>query len=188
MFDVTGQEFFDRFIDAGSFASVDLVNQLARGKVEGTAMADLSQILAVDPPSVAQLDSDDVPGFVALAHHLHEVFDVLDRGDIDAAASRLNDLLATHPAHPYLAKEQGRWRVHHHPVNAELVPMWTSICAESLARLIGAGEWERLGTCEATGCRRVYLDESKNASRRFCSTTCNNRTRSAAYRRRHPTA
>lgn len=184
---MTGQVLFDRYVDAGAFVSVALVNELAPGRPDDTAMAILSRLLAVDPPSVEQLDPDDVPGFLALADRLQDVFDHLDREDIDAAASRLNELLATHPAHPHLAKEHGRWRVHHHPVDAAIVPMWTSICAESLARLIGAGEGRRLGTCEAVGCRRVYLDESKNASRRFCSTACNNRVKSAAYRRRHAT-
>jgi hypothetical protein len=179
---VTGQGLFDRDVDAGVFASVDLVNQASHA--DGTALSALSRILAVDPPSAARLGPGDVPGFAALAGGLHDVFEAIDHDDVDSAAARLNDLLALHPAHPYLAKEGGRWRVHHHAVDAEVVPMWTAICAESLARLIGDGEWGRLGTCGAAGCTRVYLDESKNATRRFCSTTCNNRARSAAYRRR----
>jgi hypothetical protein len=62
--------------------------------------------------------------------------------------------------------------MHRHPVDAALVPMWTSICAEGLARMIGAGHGDRLGTGERTGRERVPFDLSKNASRRFCSTTC----------------
>ena len=96
--------------------------------------------------------------------------------------------MAVHPAHPHLAKEQGRWRLHHHPVDAALVPMWTAICAEGIARMIGAGHGDRLGTCEATDCGRVFVDLSKNASRRFCSTTCQNRVKAAAFRRRRATA
>ena len=61
--------------------------------------------------------------------------------------------------------------------------MWTAICAEGLARMIGAGDAGRLGTCAADGCRRVFLDGSRNASRRFCSTTCQNRAKTAAFRR-----
>ncbi|WP_300013562.1 CGNR zinc finger domain-containing protein [Pseudonocardia sp.] len=181
---MTGQDVFDRYIDAGAFAAADLVNDMA----PGVELPVLARILAVDPPSVARLVPADVPGFVALAHRLREVFADLGRGDVDAAAARLNNLLAAHPAHPYLAKEGGRWRVHHHPVDAAVLPMWTAICAENLARLIGAGEWRRLGTCEAAACERVFLDESKNSGRRFCSSTCNNRARSAAYRRRRATA
>jgi hypothetical protein len=180
----------DGYADAGVLAAVDLVNEFAAAPAGGApmptsdALVTLARILAVDPPSIAQLREGDAPGFVGLAHRLHVIFDDLRAGDVDAAASRLNDLLAKHPAHPHLAKEEGLWRLHHHPVDAALVPMWTSICAEGMARIIGAGHGDRLGTCEAPDCDRVFLDVSKNASRRFCSTTCQNRVKAAAFRHR----
>ena len=93
-------------------------------------------------------------------------------------------MLASHPAHPHLAKERGRWRLHHHPVEAGPAPMWTAICAEGLARAIGAGDAHRLGSCAGSDCERLFYDASKNASRRFCSTTCQNRIKTAAFRRR----
>jgi predicted RNA-binding Zn ribbon-like protein len=63
--------------------------------------------------------------------------------------------------------------------------MTTAICAEGLARVVGAGEARRLGTCADVGCERVFIDVSKNGSRRFCSTTCQNRVKAAAFRERH---
>jgi predicted RNA-binding Zn ribbon-like protein len=42
----------------------------------------------------------------------------------------------------------------------------------------------RVGTCAADGCADVYVDVSARAHRRFCSVTCQNRTRVAAFRRR----
>jgi predicted RNA-binding Zn ribbon-like protein len=187
---VTSQVAFDRYADAGVLASVELINELAPGPAgeapvpAGRTVAALARVLAVDPPSVAQLRAADAPGFLALAHRLGEVFADLDGGDVDAAAARLNEMLADHPAHPHLAKEDGRWRLHHHPVDAALVAMWTSICAEGVARAIGAGHAERLGTCARPECHRVFLDLSKNTSRRFCSTTCQNRVKAAAFRHR----
>jgi predicted RNA-binding Zn ribbon-like protein len=62
--------------------------------------------------------------------------------------------------------------------------MWTAICAEGLARMLSAGLGDRLGTCEAPGCERVFLDQSKKGSRRFCSTTCQKRVKAAAFRLR----
>jgi predicted RNA-binding Zn ribbon-like protein len=50
--------------------------------------------------------------------------------------------------------------------------------------MIGAGYGDRFGTCEGTGCGRVFLDVSKNGSRRFCSLACQNRVKAAAYRSR----
>lgn len=179
----------DSYSDAGVLVAVDLVNELARCEL-GTQTARvrarpiLSRILAVDPPSVAQLRESDGPGFMALARSLGQVFQDLHERDVDAAAARLNHLLAKHPAHPHLAKEQGRWRLHHHPTDMALVPMWTAICAEALARMLGVGHADRFGTCEAPDCERVYFDVSKNASRRFCSTTCQNRVKATAFRLR----
>ncbi len=177
----------DSYEDAGILAALELVNQLAIGQPEGdtdATLAALGEILAVDPPSVAQLRRTHVPAFVALAGELHEIFGHLRDHDVDVAASRLNRLLADHPAHPHLAKEDGRWRLHHHPAAASLVPMWTSICAEAMARMIAAGHAHRFGTCEDPECNRVFVDVSRNASRRFCSTTWQNRIKAAAFRRR----
>ena len=157
---------------------------LRRGESTEAALAAITQILAVDPVSLAMLGEADVPGFIALARRLHQVFGDLHGGDLDTAASRLNELLAEHPAHPHLAKEDGRWRLHHHPLDSSLVPMWTSICAENIARQISAGHGQRLGTCEDADCGRVFIDVSRNGSRRFCSTTCQNRIKTAAFRRR----
>ena len=175
-------------------ASVALVNELALGHAGGKPMPTsgarpaLARVLAVDPPSVAQLTDGHGPGFVALARRLQDVFSDLHIGDVDGAATRLNDLLAEHPANPHLAKEDGRWRLHHHPVDVDLVGMWTSICAEGMARMIGSGWADRLGTCAGNDCDRVFVDLSKNASRRFCSTTCQNRVKAAAFRLRRVAA
>ncbi len=184
---MTGQVQLDSYADAGVFAAVELINELGAtqaGARPAELLAVIAKILAVDPPSVAALKGRDVPGFTALAGELRQVFDDMGGGEVDAAAARLNDLLAEHPAHPHLAKEDGRWRLHHHPVDAALVPMWTSICAEALARMIAAGHADRFGTCEDSDCNRVFFDVSRNGSRRFCSTTCQNRIKAAAFRRR----
>jgi predicted RNA-binding Zn ribbon-like protein len=180
----------DRYADAGIPTAVQLVNTLARRDRGAEApptdrvLPSLRKILALDPPSVAMLREKDAPGFLALARALRRIFDDLDRRDLDSAAGRLNELLARHPAHPHLAKEQGRWRMHHHPADVALVPMWSSVCAEAMARMVGAGHGERFGSCEAPACGRVFFDVSRNGSRRFCSTTCQNRVKAAAFRRR----
>jgi predicted RNA-binding Zn ribbon-like protein len=45
-------------------------------------------------------------------------------------------------------------------------------------------EPERLGTCASTSCGDAFADASPGAHRRFCSITCQNRERVAAFRRR----
>jgi predicted RNA-binding Zn ribbon-like protein len=185
---MTGQVNLDSYADAGVLTAVDLVNALAPASGEGPRREDLlpsiKKILSADPPSAAMLRSADAPGFLALAQALRGVFEDLRRKSLDGAAARVNDLLAKHPAYPHLAKEQGRWRMHHHPMNMALVPMCSAICAEAMARMIGAGHAHRFGTCEAPDCGRVYFDLSKNGSRRFCSVACQNRVKAAAFRLR----
>lgn len=180
----------DSYKDAGLLVATHLVNEFAPNTGRETPLsaregvAALTRILAIDPPSVAALTQTHVPAFVALARKLREVFADLKRRDIDTAAANLNDLLAAHPAHPHLAKERGVWHLHHHPHDAPLVAMWTAICAAGLAAMIGDAEAQRLGTCERSDCGRVYVDVSKNASRRFCSLTCQNRVKVAMFRER----
>ncbi|CAG0930673.1 hypothetical protein PLCT1_01441 [Planctomycetaceae bacterium] len=43
---------------------------------------------------------------------------------------------------------------------------------------------ERLRSCAAEPCRKVFIDGSRNHSRRFCSDRCSNRYNTAAFRER----
>jgi predicted RNA-binding Zn ribbon-like protein len=48
------------------------------------------------------------------------------------------------------------------------------------------GTLDRLKTCAAEECRRVFFDRSKPATRRWCmSTLCGNRIKTRTYRERH---
>jgi predicted RNA-binding Zn ribbon-like protein len=178
----------DSYIDAGVFAAVSLANDLSEnsrsdGKYDlELALNAIRRALAIDPPSVASLKITDVPDFVALARQLRKVFECLDAAKIDEAAEILNRILSDYPAAPHLAKENGLWRLHHHSANAAVVAMWSSICAEGVARMIGAQAAQRLAICAASDCDRAFVDLTKNASRKFCSTTCQNRTKTAAFR------
>jgi predicted RNA-binding Zn ribbon-like protein len=46
------------------------------------------------------------------------------------------------------------------------------------------GGLERFGICDASTCDDVFVDISRNRSRRYCSDTCTTRQNVAAYRRR----
>jgi predicted RNA-binding Zn ribbon-like protein len=49
---------------------------------------------------------------------------------------------------------------------------------------LGSDLGGRLGVCSAPACDRVYVDGSKNGTRRFCSTRCQSRVKAAAHRSR----
>ena len=146
----------------------------------------LASILKEDPPSLEALRASHMQGFLDLARTLRQVFRSLVEGRTADAADTLNAMLAKHPANPHLAEENGVWRLHHHPADTGLVEMWTSICAEAFARLIGDGHAGRIRFCEDSRCRAAFFDTSRNSSRRFCTVRCQNRTNVAAYRARRP--
>jgi predicted RNA-binding Zn ribbon-like protein len=135
------------------------------------------------------INADQAEGLRALAKALQEVFTALQAGDGDDAAHRLNRLLAASGAVPHLHRTGSEpWHLHFHQPDAGLVQGWTAGCAVGLAYALGSGHGNRLGTCAAPGCERVFVDLSRNGSRRFCSTACQNRVKAAGYRARRRSA
>ena len=61
-------------------------------------------------------------------------------------------------------------------------PSWAGPMATGLAIVLGNAAIDRLGLCNAPACDRVYIDVSRNGTRRFCSTACQNRVKAAAFR------
>ncbi len=58
-----------------------------------------------------------------------------------------------------------------------------------LAELVVSGESQRVRACASPTCRDVFVDLSRNRSRRYCdSRTCGNRLHVAAYRARRSQA
>lgn len=179
---MTRQIYLDSYTDAGVIVSLRLVNELTPGSEDSREV--VARILSFDPPSLAALRRSQTPAFVSLSRKLRRVLDLLVENDVETAAGILNEMLAEHPAHPHLAKDEGRWRLHHHPADVSLVPMYVSITAEALARMISEDLADRFGRCEAKGCNIFFFDTSKNGTRRFCSTTCQSRNKTAAFRLR----
>ena len=90
------------------------------------------------------------------------------------------------------AAERGRVQLRFGDCRAELVALAPGV-AGALGRIAIAvqesmadGTWERLKACRALDCRWVFVDETKNGSRAWCSmSSCGNREKARAYRRRH---
>ncbi|MET8992500.1 CGNR zinc finger domain-containing protein [Nonomuraea wenchangensis] len=58
--------------------------------------------------------------------------------------------------------------------------------ATALALIVDGYGPDRFGQCEAHRCDAVYIDLTRNGSRRHCSSACTARAKTAAYRsRRH---
>jgi predicted RNA-binding Zn ribbon-like protein len=116
------------------------------------------------------------------------VFSAVASGDVDAAARQVNDLIAATGAHPWLDRHDGEpWHLHFHGAEDSPAVGWAAGCATGLAVVLGSDLRGRIGVCTAARCDRVYVDTSRNGTRRFCSTTCQNRVKAAAFRARQAT-
>jgi len=105
--------------------------------------------------------------------------------DKDTAVDIANRVLRESDALPQLVKhDQLDYHFHAVPAHAPLATRMAVEAAMAIADVIRADEFGRLQVCGAEDCRDVYIDLSKNRSRRFCSTSCGNRANVAAYRAR----
>jgi predicted RNA-binding Zn ribbon-like protein len=113
-----------------------------------------------------------------------------ESGDDPAAIEMLNALLAETGAVPQIVAHDGRGP--HIHVSRPAAPLSDRIAAHlamGLAELVVAGESQRVRSCASPTCRNVFVDLSRNRSRRYCdSRTCGNRLHVAAYRARRSAA
>jgi predicted RNA-binding Zn ribbon-like protein len=77
------------------------------------------------------------------------------------------------------------WHLHVTGHEAALVDRIAAQAGFAFADLVRLRETDRLRRCEAPDCDAVFVDLSKNRSRRYCDTgNCGNRQHVAAYRER----
>jgi len=78
-------------------------------------------------------------------------------------------------------RHAGEWRLEW---SGRLTDTIASATAMSLLEAIRTDGWERFGLCAGAPCCCVFVDRSKNRSRRFCSDLCADRVAQALHRRR----
>jgi predicted RNA-binding Zn ribbon-like protein len=129
---------------------------------------------------------DDVPRLRALRARLDQAATACEAGDETAAINRLNELLAATGAVPQIAVHDGRGpHIHVSRDAAPLADRMVAHFAMGLAGLVVAGESGRVRSCASPSCRDVFVDYSRNRSRRYCDNrSCGNRVHVAAYRAR----
>ncbi len=110
--------------------------------------------------------------------------DVFTSGDRDGGAAQVNRLLLKARFAPQLGAHDGLdWHVHYYRQDASLAERIAADLGMAFALLLVGHEWGRLKACDAPGCRRVFLDETKNRSRLYCdSIGCGNRVHVRRYR------
>jgi predicted RNA-binding Zn ribbon-like protein len=103
----------------------------------------------------------------------------------EAVVDWVNDTLAGARAVPRLVDHDGLgWHIHAIDNDSPLAERMLVEAAMALVDVIRAERIDRLRECEADDCAGVFVDLSKNGSKRFCSTRCGNRMAVRAYRAR----
>jgi predicted RNA-binding Zn ribbon-like protein len=122
---------------------------------------------------------------LAAVRALRPTLDRIWQADVDEAVELVNGLLRSAGALPQLVRHDG-WDYHLHATSADapLADRMAVEAAMAVVDVIRLGELDRLHVCAADDCADLLVDLSKNRSRRFCSTTCSNRTNVSAYRQR----
>lgn len=181
---------FSHYNDASVQLAVDLVNTFERVSQTDRLITsdDLQAFLAeYDEEFKSQIwwegtpTDEDVAEVRSLRERLGEVWDC---GEAGPAISILNDLLK-HSARPRISMHAGREpHFHFDPGDGPLAQWLAAATAMALGAVIVNHGYERFGSCGSSTCNDVYVDSSKNRSRRHCSSTCTTRENVAAHRRR----
>lgn len=192
---MTGQVDFDSHTSVVLDVALGVVNEVAPGcrrgreyqPPTGKALVDaIARVITAQDPTWSGPPSERAAQtLTAYAVRVHRAIADLDRGDVDAACAEINRVLRESDATPVLIRHDGEpWHLHFHTPEASWEEGWAASLATGLAIVLGDATIDRLGICTAPACDRAYLDVSRNGTRRFCSTACQNRVKTAAFRAR----
>jgi predicted RNA-binding Zn ribbon-like protein len=175
---------FDSYTDRVVGVAAALVNALTPGEHGGRPVDTDPQRRSARCAAVLgrPVGAEEAAELARLASRLRPVFLAAEDGATDRVAELVNGLLADYRSAPQLSRHDGEpWHLH---FTSGAGTEWGAGCGTGLAVVVDSQATSRLGVCRADGCDRVYVDVSRNASRRFCSESCLNRTKVAAFRAR----
>ncbi|MBA3280104.1 MAG: CGNR zinc finger domain-containing protein [Geodermatophilaceae bacterium] len=107
--------------------------------------------------------------------------------DAGGRAAGVNALIERYGSRPYLTEDVGQpFHLHFHGSGETVIESLGGEFATAIALIIDGYGADRFGQCQAERCEAVYVDLTRNGSRRYCSTQCTARAKSAAYRSKTP--
>jgi predicted RNA-binding Zn ribbon-like protein len=174
---------FDNYQEEALDTTIDLANSLdvVSGEeylTDGEAVGEWLErrgIRSPHPPLEAEVE--------ALRRLRAQVRIVMEGSEAEAEEA-LAGIVAGADVRPRVAFSKGEWRLSYAPEGDGLVDRVAAIAVTGLAGALAESGRERFGICSKKGCRDVYIDTSKNRSRRYCSDSCSNRANVAAFRAR----
>ncbi|MBF4561015.1 CGNR zinc finger domain-containing protein [Microbacterium sp. VKM Ac-2870] len=127
----------------------------------------------------------DAAELVAVRANRPRLWD-LWRVNRDDAVPLVNAMLRDGQALPQLVIHgEFDWHIHATDPDAPLAMRMLVESAMAFVDVIRSDQWERVRVCSADDCASVYVDFSKNGSKRYCDTgNCGNRMNVNAYRQR----
>lgn len=175
---------FGHYKERGAVLAADVVN--TRGSVSGRELIEdddaLEDFLVEhDIPLDGGRRQHDVQAFRDLRDRLHDIFFAEDD---DRTADLLNAGLRATGAVPQVAGSGDDRTMEFRPLEGGPVAALSAATMLGLAALFAESGRSRFGICSADDCRDVYIDTSKNRSRRYCAESCSSRMNVAAYRAR----
>lgn len=174
---------FTHYTDHSVALAVELVNSLdvIGGGDSLDDPATLSFLLD-EYPHEAKIGPEQLATIVLVRRRIREIF---ESDSAEQAAAVINDLLSTVSAVPRVSvHSESPPHLHFEPSDAGPGRWLGATTAMGLATVLCEWGFERLGVCASSGCHDVFVDTSRNCSRRFCSDTCSTRESVAAYRQR----
>jgi predicted RNA-binding Zn ribbon-like protein len=124
---------------------------------------------------------DDLAQIRRLRDRLRQAFETEDE---ELAVRELNAVARDAAAVPQLERGNGGWAFRYGRGSRALA---TDLAGRTSVALLGVIEqegWNRFGLCAASPCCCVFVDRSRNRSRRYCCHYCADRATQAAARRR----
>ena len=126
----------------------------------------------------------DLDAMRALGAEFRKIFAGSAAGNGTEAVDRLNALLIRHPVQPQILRHDDQpW--HLHLTEGGSVPdRYAAGSSMGLAIVVTQLGIDRLGSCAAPSCQRVFVDTGPSRSRRYCSDACASRANVTAFRAR----
>jgi predicted RNA-binding Zn ribbon-like protein len=145
----------------------------------------LRAFLAARPWLMDRARESDLAPLRRLRARLRAVFEAAAAGEQPDMVARLNELLARHRLSPSISgHDASDWHLHVAAGDGPLADDYAAGSAMGLTMAFLDLGPERFGSCVAEGCSGVFLDTSRNRSRRYCSDRCATRENVAALRSR----
>lgn len=175
----------DTYMSASVQMMVELVNSYDSRLAEPERLGEVADIedffrrhRMLGPNRVGPHDATSLH---ALRADIRAVFEAEDEA---TALNRLNDILSAAGVVPNVVQRaDGRRELFFAAGDAPLTNRTACDAGIGLAMMM-VDQADRLKVCAGNNCRRVFVDQSRNRTRRYCGNSCASRSTVAAYRAR----